>query len=109
MEIINPANGEILTRVPEDNASSLQTKYDLLKAAQPSWSRILLEERISILEKYSSLLERDMEWLAQTLTDEVGKPLQQSRNEINGSRTRIQWMLKPVSYTHLTLPTNREV
>ena len=49
-------------------------------------------KRIQILIQYSSFLERDLELLAHTLTEEVGKPLQQSRNEINGSRSRIAWL-----------------
>jgi acyl-CoA reductase-like NAD-dependent aldehyde dehydrogenase len=51
-----------------------------------------LKERVDIIKKYSSLLEQNIEALAKVLTSEVGKPLQQSRNEINGCRTRIQWM-----------------
>jgi acyl-CoA reductase-like NAD-dependent aldehyde dehydrogenase len=39
------------------------------------------------------LLEENIEQLARVLSTEVGKPLQQSRNEINGARTRIKWMV----------------
>src|SRR6185369_50277 len=38
------------------------------------------------------LLANNIEQLAATLTSEVGKPLQQSRNEINGARARIKWL-----------------
>jgi acyl-CoA reductase-like NAD-dependent aldehyde dehydrogenase len=41
---------------------------------------------------FSELLEKNIEQLAATLTSEVGKPLQQSRNEINGARARIKWL-----------------
>jgi acyl-CoA reductase-like NAD-dependent aldehyde dehydrogenase len=44
------------------------------------------------LRKFSDLLEKNIEHLAVTLTTEVGKPLQQSRNEINGARARIKWL-----------------
>ena len=37
-------------------------------------------------------MEKNIEQLAATLTAEVGKPLQQSRNEINGARSRIKWL-----------------
>ena len=37
-------------------------------------------------------METHIERLASVLTAEVGKPLQQSRNEINGARTRIKWL-----------------
>jgi acyl-CoA reductase-like NAD-dependent aldehyde dehydrogenase len=37
-------------------------------------------------------LEKSVEALASILTSEIGKPLQQSRNEINGARGRIKWL-----------------
>jgi acyl-CoA reductase-like NAD-dependent aldehyde dehydrogenase len=93
MQIINPATEEIITSLAEDNSSTLHTKLDTLKKAQPQWASKTLSERISVIARFSDLLETGIEELASVLTSEVGKPLQQSRNEINGARTRIKWML----------------
>ena len=93
MQIINPATEEIISTIEEDNQVSLQVKFDTLKQAQPYWAKLSLEERIAILSTFSELLETEIEGLAAILTSEVGKPLQQSRNEINGARARIKWML----------------
>ena len=93
MQIINPATEEIIVTVTEDSKESLQAKFEVLKSAQPDWAKKTLAERTSILSKFSTLLEAEIEALAQVLTSEVGKPLQQSRNEINGARARIKWML----------------
>ncbi|HWA35985.1 MAG TPA: aldehyde dehydrogenase family protein, partial [Cyclobacteriaceae bacterium] len=93
MQIINPATEEAVREMSEDTAVTLQGKFDKLKTAQPAWNALSLGERVSIIKKYSSLLEKNIESLAAVLTSEVGKPLQQSRNEINGSRSRIQWMV----------------
>ena len=93
MQIINPATEEIITSLAEDNSSTLQTKLDTLKKAQPQWANITLSERVSVIAQFSDLLETRIEELASVLTSEVGKPLQQSRNEINGARARIKWML----------------
>ena len=70
------------------------------RVKQKAWKKKPLEERFSILRDYHNLLERDIEQLSITLTEEVGKPLQQSRNEINGSRSRIAWMIENA---HLSL------
>ena len=43
-------------------------------------------------EIFISRMESAIETLSAVLTAEVGKPLQQSRNEINGARTRIKWL-----------------
>ena len=92
MKIVNPATEEIIKEIAEDDSASLSHKLMILKKAQVDWAKQPLEDRIQILQQYSMLLERDIELLAHTLTEEVGKPLQQSRNEINGSRNRIGWL-----------------
>ncbi len=92
MQIINPATEEIIRDVSEDNKESLYAKYQLLKNAQREWSELGLTQRVKILQQFSEGLASQIESLASVLTSEVGKPLQQSRNEINGARTRIKWM-----------------
>ena len=92
MQIINPATEEIIKEVEEDTKESLAAKYKLLHDSQPAWANVLLAERIKILQNFSLLLEENIERLALILTSEVGKPLQQSRNEINGGRARIKWL-----------------
>src|SRR5688572_19916195 len=93
MNIINPATDEIITTVQDDDLSSLTHKYQLLSTASKTWRQTTLQERLSILEKFYEHLETEKEALANTLTAEVGKPLQQSKNEINSARGRIRWML----------------
>jgi len=93
MQIINPATEEVITTLQEDTPATLQTKFDALNKAQPQWANKSLGERISVIARFSDLLAEEIEELASVLTSEVGKPLQQSRNEINGARARIKWML----------------
>ncbi|OWY20491.1 aldehyde dehydrogenase [Sphingobacteriales bacterium UPWRP_1] len=93
MDIINPATEEVLAQVQTDTAATLQQKYLELRHAQPHWAAAGLKLRTAILETFYQLLEQEKEALATILTSEVGKPLQQSRNEVTGARTRIRWML----------------
>lgn len=97
MNIINPSTEEIITTVETDNLETVSKKLKDLQEGQSSWKQTLLSERLSIIKRYHTLLERDIELLATTLTEEVGKPLQQSRNEVNGSRSRIEWMMANAS------------
>jgi acyl-CoA reductase-like NAD-dependent aldehyde dehydrogenase len=92
MQIINPATEEIIGEINPSNAESLEEKYNLLKHGQTLWSAFDLKERVNVLRNFSGLLESQIENLATILTTEVGKPLQQSRNEINGAVTRIKWL-----------------
>ncbi|MBB5638079.1 acyl-CoA reductase-like NAD-dependent aldehyde dehydrogenase [Pedobacter cryoconitis] len=93
MNIINPATEEIITTLQEDNEASLNQKIAILKKSQEDWAKQGLKERTKVIQNFYDLLDTENETLAAVLTSEVGKPLQQSRNEINGAKTRIQWML----------------
>jgi acyl-CoA reductase-like NAD-dependent aldehyde dehydrogenase len=92
MKIINPATEEIITELKEDSKESAATKLNLLKQGHVAWSRQPLETRIAVLKRFAYLLTGNIESLAATLTSEVGKPLQQSRNEVNGACARIKWL-----------------
>ncbi len=92
MKIINPATEEIIREIQEDSLESVNQKFKMLQGAQADWEKITLAKRIEILRAFSDLLEKNIESLASVLTSEVGKPLQQSRNEINGARARIKWL-----------------
>ena len=92
LDIINPATEELITSLNTDTTESLNEKHLLLKSGMIQWKNTPLASRVNIINTFSSLLENEIETLAATLTEEVGKPLQQARNEVNGARTRIQWL-----------------
>src|SRR5678816_866973 len=92
MKIINPATEEVIEELKEDDKASVEKKFQSLQSAQPYWYKIPLPDRIEVLKNFSTLLDENKEQLAAILTSEVGKPLQQSRNEINGARARIKWL-----------------
>src|SRR3954463_16595074 len=91
MKIINPATEEVVKEIAEDSAQTIQQKYALLKEGQKQWRNVALAARIQCIEKYSELLETNKPQLSSVLTSEMGKPLTQSANEINGARGRIKF------------------
>lgn len=93
MNIINPATENTITSIQEDNQASIQEKYHQVKQGQPLWHQVPLPERIEVIRKFYDLLEKEAASLAQTLTRDMGKPLNQSHNEINGARGRIKFFL----------------
>lgn len=94
MQIINPATEEIIQEITEDSSETISKKFQLVKAGQPEWAAVPLEKRIACIEKFYAFLDTEKEKLAQTLTSEVGKPLQQSYNELNGARKRLEYFIK---------------
>jgi acyl-CoA reductase-like NAD-dependent aldehyde dehydrogenase len=92
MNVINPATEEIITNLQEDTTQSIERKFKLLKEGQEQWNAVPLKDRIVVLKRFSELLKENIELGASILTSEVGKPLQQAKNEINGATNRINWL-----------------
>jgi len=93
MKIINPATHETIQEITEDSTASITQKYEQLTLGQPAWAAAPLEERVAVIQRFYDLLEAEKDELAKTLTAEMGKPLQQSYNEINGARNRIRFFI----------------
>jgi acyl-CoA reductase-like NAD-dependent aldehyde dehydrogenase len=94
MKIINPATEQLIQEINEDSRESIHSKYQLARSAQAAWSKVPLEERLACIRRFHDLMEKNQESLAQDLTKEVGKPYQESLNELNGARTRIRFFLE---------------
>ena len=94
MKVVNPANQEVLKELDTDDTASIAAKFAKAKAAQVAWAQRPLGDRMETIRKFRALLEKDKEDLARTLTAEVGKPISQSRNEINGTLGRIDFFLE---------------
>jgi acyl-CoA reductase-like NAD-dependent aldehyde dehydrogenase len=93
MKISNPADGTVITEVTTDNATAVHRKYELARTGQPKWARVPLKKRLAAIANFRERLVTMRETLARTLTHEVGKPIRQSRNELNGVLGRIDFFL----------------
>jgi acyl-CoA reductase-like NAD-dependent aldehyde dehydrogenase len=93
MKIINPATGAVLADVPADDARAVRAKYERARRAQPQWAATPIRKRLAAIRKFRELVVERLPELAQTLSLEVGKPIRQSRNEINGLTGRIDFFV----------------
>nr|WP_214460511.1 aldehyde dehydrogenase family protein [Flavihumibacter fluvii] len=93
MKVINPATEELVTTIAADTEETIAEKYALLRKGQPAWAARPLSERLACIEQFYNLLEAEKETISLSLTTEMGKPLQQARNEINGARGRIRFFI----------------
>jgi len=97
MNIVNPATNEVITTVVGDDQQSIAKKVVAAKEAQKQWASVQLPDRISILQKFGELLKSNILSCAEILSSEVGKPLQQAKNEVNGACARIEWLTNNAS------------
>jgi acyl-CoA reductase-like NAD-dependent aldehyde dehydrogenase len=97
MKIFNPATGGLIKEVHETTPVEIHGAWTRAKSAQPAWNSKSLEERLTVIRRYHDLLDRDSDLLAKDLSLEVGKPLQESKNEVQGARGRIRFFLEQAS------------
>ena len=91
IDVINPANGAIITQVPR--MGKAETKRAILASAvaQKQWKTFTAAARAAILKRWFDLIKLHAEDLAQILTAEQGKPLAESRGEVNYGASFIEW------------------
>ena len=92
--ITNPATGQAIAKLPADTPLSVAAKAAAARAAQPAWAALPMAERLAVVQRFRAGLVTELESLAATLTAETGKPISQSRNELNGLLPRIDFFLE---------------
>ena len=93
MKVINPASGAVIADVATDNAAAVRRKYEVARAGQARWARVPIRKRLDAVVKFRERIVAMKETLARTLTHEVGKPIRQSRNELNGLDARLAFFI----------------
>jgi acyl-CoA reductase-like NAD-dependent aldehyde dehydrogenase len=94
LEIRNPATGALIRELAEDDAQSVAAKFKEAQQAQAEWAHRPLSARLSVLQAFRTLVEARAENLARILTQETGKPMSQSRNELKGVLGRVSFFLE---------------
>ena len=82
---INPANGNTLGETASFTATQLEAALNAAAAAAPHWRAQSLPERCRLLRTAATVLRRRAAELARLITLEMGKPIRESRAEIEKS------------------------
>ena len=82
LEVRNPATQEILGRVPLSSAAEVEKAASAARAAFPAWRDTPAPARARYLFKLKNLLEDNFERIAEMVTKEHGKTLDESRGDV---------------------------
>jgi len=94
LDIHNPATGTLITTLDADSDASVAAKAAAARAAQPAWAALPMAERLAVMQRFRAALLAQIDTLAATMTQETGKPIALSRNEINGLLPRIDFFVE---------------
>ncbi|WP_435159417.1 NAD-dependent succinate-semialdehyde dehydrogenase [Amycolatopsis sacchari] len=90
-DVTDPATGEVIAAVADAGPADVEAMIDAAERAQPGWAALPAVERARILRRAAALFEERIDPLAELLTREQGKPLEQARGEIRYGAGFIEW------------------
>lgn len=94
MTVINPATGQPLGAISIDDDATVARKAAAARQAQVDWAQRPLAQRQQVMVRFRQAVVDQLDVLATTLTQEVGKPIAQSRNELNGLLGRLDFFIE---------------
>jgi aspartate-semialdehyde dehydrogenase len=90
-DVTDPATGKSLAWVAAIDTDQVSAAIDTSSRAFPRWQALLPQERSKILRGWYELMLANREDLALIMTLEQGKPLAESRGEIDYAASFIEW------------------
>ena len=89
--VVNPATEAEIGRLPEATDADIDAAIDAARLALPAWRQRTPQQRAEYLFKAAALMRERRETIAQTITLELGKPITQSRVEIERMTALFEW------------------
>ena len=100
IEVYNPATNELIDTVPSLSEEEVNEAVEYAYLKHKEWAKVPVQERCSILMKFVSLVERDKDILAKTLSDETGKPIKEAYNEIGNISVGVPAYVEKVKHDY---------
>jgi acyl-CoA reductase-like NAD-dependent aldehyde dehydrogenase len=87
LDVVNPATGQVFASCPAAGSTELEAAVAGARRAFPAWKALSFAARATHIAQLATALDANKEPLARLLTQEQGKPLGQSRDEIARAAT----------------------
>ena len=92
IEVYNPANGQLLGRVPQGSSAEVEQAIAAARQAQKAWAARPAIERAGYLRAIAAKVREQAERLARVITAEQGKVLELARVEVNFTADYLDYM-----------------
>jgi succinate-semialdehyde dehydrogenase/glutarate-semialdehyde dehydrogenase len=91
LDVTNPANGQVIARVPYAGQAETRRAIEAAERALPAWRAKTAAERAALLRHWFELLLKHKDDLGRLMTLEQGKPLKEATGEIVYGASFIEW------------------
>src|SRR5687768_12064011 len=90
-DIINPATSAVLDSAADAGPDEARRAIDASVNAFHAWKSKTPFERSTVLRKWYELILKDADTLARLMTQEMGKPITESRGEVKYAAAFVEW------------------
>jgi succinate-semialdehyde dehydrogenase/glutarate-semialdehyde dehydrogenase len=90
-DVLNPATGEVLGRVPFAGPEDVDRAIEATTAALPAWRDAGADRRGDILRRAAILLHTRAADIGRVMTLEEGKPLPEATGEVHRAAAQLEW------------------
>jgi succinate-semialdehyde dehydrogenase/glutarate-semialdehyde dehydrogenase len=113
-DVLNPANQEVIARVPDLGAAETQEAVEAAHRAFPAWAAKSAKERAMIMRAWFDLMMGDLDRLARLISLEGGKPIAEAKGEAAYGASFAEWFGEEAKRAYgrtipSTTPTRRYV
>jgi malonate-semialdehyde dehydrogenase (acetylating)/methylmalonate-semialdehyde dehydrogenase len=91
-KVWNPSTGEVQAEVPLGDAALLAHAVEKAKAVQPEWAAMNPQKRARVFFKYKELIEANMQQLAELLSSEHGKVVDDAKGDVQRGLEVIEYV-----------------
>ncbi|TGK07242.1 NAD-dependent succinate-semialdehyde dehydrogenase [Leptospira semungkisensis] len=107
--VYDPSSNQEIGSVPDLPAEEIRAAILFAEKEQRSWAKTLPKERAKYLRNWANLMIQNREDLAKIMTWEQGKPLAESRGEIDYAASYLEWFAEEAKRTYGDIiPTHRK-
>ncbi|WP_134088344.1 NAD-dependent succinate-semialdehyde dehydrogenase [Olivibacter sp. XZL3] len=90
-DVVNPATGEAIVSVADLGLKDIERAINSAEEAWPSWRTTPIAERSAILKRWHDLMIKHTDEIAEIMTVESGKPLEESKIEVTYGASFVSW------------------
>ncbi|GAB5350180.1 CoA-acylating methylmalonate-semialdehyde dehydrogenase [Alteriqipengyuania sp. 357] len=91
-KVWNPSTGEVQAEVPLGDAALLDRAVAKAKEVQPEWAALNPQKRARVFFKYKELIEANMQDLAELLSSEHGKVVDDAKGDVQRGLEVIEYV-----------------
>ena len=100
LDVIDPADGSVLTDVADGSLDDARAALDAAVAAQPDWAATAPRERGEILRHAFELVTERADDLALVMSLEMGKTIAESKGEVTYGAEFLRWFSEEAVRVH---------